>query len=126
MDKASKERLYSQRVKTSDKLYLIARYIEEKYQFEHQPNHWDSTLEGMEQKESVFYKVWLWLNYVEYEGLVRPVKEFIEVFGEEKNRSLSEGLAQQQLNTTDLENFYTLEGEAGKVLLKWGIKEVIG
>jgi hypothetical protein len=41
----------------------------------------------MDTNERIFYKVWLWINYVEWENLVKPIPEFENVFGLKKRKS---------------------------------------
>lgn len=117
------ERLKNPKVKTDDKLFLFARYIEEKNGFELQPYYWENKFELMELKERIYYKVWLWMNYIEFENLVRPIPEFEYVFGVDKVHKLKAYL-DRQTESDNLEEFYTLSGEGGTILFKWAIKEL--
>lgn len=118
------QRLKNPKTKTGDKLYLFARFIEEKNEIKTQPNYWDSALKLSNAKEDIYYKVWLWMNYVEWETLVAPNSAFAHVFGKDK-ASLLERYVNKNLDQEDLETFYTLDGKAGTILLKWAMKEWI-
>ena len=123
-DDGTIKRLQSPKTKTEDKLYLISRYIEEKYGFTYQPNYWDNKFDLLNDEERVFYKVWLWICYAEWESLVSPISEFDEVFGEEKRRELLEYLENEKIAPDNLESHYTLDGAAGKILLDWGLENL--
>ena len=121
-DNKTIEKIKNPKTKVGDKLYLFARYIEEKNKFESQPNYWEDKFESMEPEERIFYKVWLWMNYVGWEDLVPPIPEFKHVFGVEKEYELNKCLE----DNIDLDNqyeFYT-EEKADAILLDWAIKEV--
>ncbi|WP_028982079.1 hypothetical protein [Sporocytophaga myxococcoides] len=122
-DTKTLERLKNPKTKVEDKLFLFARNIEEKNKFEIQPNYWEDAFELMESKERIFYKVWLWMNYVEWESFVRPIPEFKCVFGVDKEYELNKCL-EDEIELDNLYKFYTLGGKAGEILLDWAIKEL--
>lgn len=125
LDKAIIKRLENPKVKVEDKLYLIARCIEEKHQFVKQPNYWEDKFSSMNVEEKVFYKLWLWLSYVEWELLVAPIEEFDSIFGKEAKNDLLSYLANEERKSEeDLNQFYTLGGKAGEILLMWGLEKL--
>ena len=123
-DEGTIKRLKSSKTKINDKLYLISRYIEEKYRLDTQSNYWDDVFDSLDKEDKIFYKVWLWICYAEWENLVAPVGEFDEVFGEEKRNSLLTYLENGNNDSDDLESYYTLNGEAGRILLDWGLEKL--
>ncbi|BDD03918.1 hypothetical protein [Aureibacter tunicatorum] len=123
-DEGTIKRIKSSNTKTGDKLYLISRYIEEEYRFETKPNHWDLVFDSLDKEDRIFYKVWLWICYVEWENLVSPISEFDEVFGDEKRNRLLTYLENDNNDSDDLESYFTLDGEAGRILLDWGLEKL--
>ncbi len=121
-DSPTLEKLKSPKAKIGDKLFLIARYIEEKYQFINQPNHWEDVFDSMDDLDKIFYKTWLWMCYAEWENLDQPIEEFDKVFGIEERERLVIYLKSRNDELGDLETFYTLDGEAGKKLLSWAME----
>ena len=118
------EKLKDTNTQVSDKLYLISRYMEEKYGFVVQPNHWDDVFESMDKEDSIFYRIWLWMGYAEWETLLKPISGFEEVFGAEKRMKLLTYLENKDSASADLETYYSFDGEAGKILLNWGLENL--
>ncbi|MEO1515041.1 MAG: hypothetical protein AAFV95_08505 [Bacteroidota bacterium] len=125
LDNKSQERLKSPRTKTEDKLYLMARHIEEKYQLYPQPNHWEDAFGKLTREEQVFYKLWLWLCYVEWESLVAPIAEFEEVYGLARKQELLGHLSAEQSAGENIYAYYQLDGLAGVCLLEWGMANLL-
>ncbi|MEO1628901.1 MAG: hypothetical protein AAFV25_27385 [Bacteroidota bacterium] len=125
LDNKSQERLKSPRTKTEDKLYLVARHLEEKYQLHPQPNHWEDAFGKLTREERVFYKLWLWLCYVEWESLVAPIAEFEEVYGLERRQELLAHLSAEQPTGENIYAYYQLDGLAGVCLLEWGMANLL-
>ncbi len=123
-DKETIKRLKDSSTKVEDKLYIVARHIEEKYQFLSTPNHWEDVFNPLAKEDRIFYKVWLWMCYAEYENLVPPVPEFEEVFGIEKREKLLTYLENDNNGPRVLESKDTLNGAAGGMLLNWGLEKI--
>ncbi|MBI9062916.1 MAG: hypothetical protein JEZ14_13115 [Marinilabiliaceae bacterium] len=119
------KKLGSLKTKNGDKLYLIARFIEEKYQYAIQPNYWEDKFEPLEKNEKIFYKIWLWLSYIEWESLVKPIVEFESVYGKERKKELISYIETEEEYIEELESYYSVDGSAGERLLNWAKKELI-
>lgn len=124
-DKNSEKRLINPRTKIEDKLFIISRYIEEKNSFKTQVNYWEDKFKNMNANERIFYKLWLWLNYVESESLVMPITEFHLIYGEKRKMELESYLVPSSSKEYEMEEFYKLNGGAGKILFNWAMKELI-
>lgn len=120
-DKGTIGKLKNPKIKTETKLYFIVRYIEVKHQLATQLDYWDSLLDPWPENEKIFYKLWLWIAYAEWEGLTSPIKEFDLVYGVDKRKELEYYLKEKDSESDELDSFYSFEGEASDILLEWGL-----
>ncbi|NLR94644.1 hypothetical protein [Flammeovirga agarivorans] len=120
---ATKEKLINSKIKNEEKLYLISRYIEEKYCFQIQPNHWDDKFDNLLEVERIYYRTWLWLCYAEWENLVVPVPEFEVIYGSVQMSNLTKYIKSNKDNQ-EIDKIYSLDGKAGIVLLEWGLENL--
>jgi len=125
LDVKSKIRIESPKVAIRDKLYLLSRYVEEKYQLGTTPMYWEDQFPGMKEEDRVFYKAWLWLSYINWESIVPAIAESEVVFGKELTLKLNHLDQNRYANSEAVEKFLKVDAEAGRILLDWATKNLI-
>jgi hypothetical protein len=118
-EKLSEDKLWLPKILVSSKnqrtvLFRIARYIENKYNFSSDIHYWDSGFKFLTEKEKLFYKTWLWFNYVENESYVPPILEVKQVFCTPIFEKIWER-TEIDYNAIHL----TIDEKAGKYLIEW-------
>ena len=125
LDIKSKNRIDNNKLKISDKLFLIARYVEEKYGIMTPSHYWDDAFSKFKQDDKIYYKNWLWICYVEWESVVPPIEETEAVYGKELIDRLNNLQKHNWKNSEDIERFLDIEGKGGEMLLEWARKNLI-
>ncbi|PWJ37868.1 hypothetical protein [Sediminitomix flava] len=125
LDIKSKNRIDNNKVKISDKLFLVARYVEEKYGIITPPNYWDDAFSKFKQDDKTYYRNWLWICYVEWESLIPPIEETEVVFGKELADRLNYLDKNDWKDCEDVEEFLDIDGKGGETLLEWAKKHLI-
>ena len=124
--------LICSRKKTEDKIWLIFRAIEEENKDKlalSQWNYWEIDQKmNMIYEQRIFYKLYSWLVYVEWEGLVKPpepIEEFDQVFGNKRAQKLICYLNTPEVEIQGLDKFYQLDNKAGIILLTWALNNLV-
>jgi hypothetical protein len=121
-EKSSEDKLWLSKILVSSKnqhtiLFRIARHIENKYNLPSDINYWDNDFKFLTEKEKLFYKTWLWFNYVQNESNVPPILEVKQVFCTPIFEKLWER-TEIDYNAIHL----IIDEKAGKYLIEW-VKE---
>lgn len=109
-----------------DVLYRIARYIEE-YNAIYCDNYWDEKIQTIpNQAQRIYYKVWMWLNYVQAEQrITKPIQELKEVFNTAQDKVFWGNIENENYIESEVLVALSLEGERGQQLLAWAKNAIL-
>ena len=112
------------KVEVYSKLWLISLAVEEKYKGQIPACYWEPINETITNEIIIFYRVWLWLCYIDWEDLVPSIEECYHIFDPEKLLEFDKYLAGQR-GDTDLEQYFSTDHDAGTLLLDWAKRNLL-